>query len=93
MKNIIRTPVVSSQIESIGYDPTTLEMDVCFKAFTKAGTPPKPNVTYRYQHITPELHNAIVTAESIGREMNQRVKKLPGSFPYRKLSAEEAAQE
>lgn len=90
---IARQPVTSSQVAAIGYDPASKQLDVEFKPFQKKGeTTPRPNVTYRYQNVTPELHTDIITAESIGREINQRIKKLPGSYPYRRLTPQEASQ-
>lgn len=84
-----RTAVTSSQIVSIGHNPQTLEMDIEFKPFKpKEG---EPNPVYRYQNVTPEIHHAIVNAESIGREVNQRIKKFPDRHPYRKLTQEELA--
>ena len=61
---IPRTAVTSSQVVSIGHEPSTLQMDVEFRPFKKTGD--APNLVYRYQNVTVELHFAIVTAPSIG---------------------------
>lgn len=91
---IPRTPVVSSQVVSIGYDATTKELDVEFKPFTskKHAADPKPNPVYRYRNITPEIFASIIGAESIGKAVNATLKKFPDRYPYKKLSEEELAQ-
>lgn len=87
MTKIPRIPVQSSQVVTIGYDATSKEMDVEFKPFKpKAG---EPNPVYRYQNVTPQIYAAIITGESIGREINQRIKKFPDRHPYKKLTKEE----
>lgn len=85
---IIRTPVDSSQIASIGYDLESQSLDVEFKSW-KTG---QPTTVYRYSNITPKMHENLVNAESIGRFFGTEIKKYPGNFPYRKLTQEEAAQ-
>lgn len=85
-------PVKSSQVAAIGYDPGTLKLRVRFKPFAKKGAEPQPDPTYEYSNGSQGDYSAIFGAESIGREINQRLKKQPEKYPYRKLSEEEAAQ-
>lgn len=88
MIKIIRIPVTSSQVKSIGYDAPTKQLDVEFKGW---GADPKLSV-YRYQNVPGELHAEIMASESIGKAINSTIKKDKVAFPYRKLSEEEAAQ-
>lgn len=83
-----RTPVTSSQVESIGYDESTKKLQVEFKPFKKDA----PNAVYEYSNVPKELHNAIFAAESIGHEINARLKSNPTAYPHRRLSKEEAAK-
>lgn len=88
---IPRTAVTSSLLVSLGYDAQTLQLDVEFKAFKRKGeTEQPPNRVYRYQNVSPTDYQAIINAESVGREFNQRIKALPGTYPHRQLSPEEA---
>lgn len=85
-------PVQSSQVSAIGYDPETKKLRVRFKPFANKGSEQKPEPTYEYSHVSQGDYDAIRNAESVGREINQRLKKNPSAFPYRKLSEEEAAK-
>ena len=83
--HIPRTEVKSSLIEAIGYHADTQTLDICFKP-RKPGAPPS---VYRYQHIPAKIHSELVNAESIGKHFGEGIFKLPGTYPYRKLSPEE----
>lgn len=85
---IQRIAVTSSQVASLGHDPETSTLHVEFKPFKKD----QPNPVYEYRNVTPEIYQAIITGESIGREINQRLKKFPDRHPYRRLTDEESAQ-
>jgi hypothetical protein len=94
MLKIPRIPVDSSQVESVGHDEATKQLDVAFKSFRKpkeGEEPPTPSV-YRYSNVTPDQFADLMASESKGRWINQNLKALPGSHPFRKLTAEEAAQ-
>lgn len=84
---IKRQTVTSSQIDSIGYDPASLHMDVAFKQHK----PTNPQSVYRYNNVPPEVHQAFLTAESKGKYFRDYIKKFPAQYPYRKLTPEEAA--
>lgn len=58
-------PVKSSNIRAIGYDPTTREMHV---EFGSGGT-------YQYGGITPQQHQALTAAASIGRHFAREIQK------------------
>jgi len=79
--------VKSSQVSAIGYEPETKKLRVRFKSFGQKSEP-----TYEYSSVSQGDYDAIRNAESVGREINQRLKKNPSAFPYRKLSEEEAAK-
>lgn len=59
-----RTPVTSSNIKSIGYEPSTGTLEVEFKAST----------VYHYHLVPPEVHAALVVANSVGRYFNEHIK-------------------
>lgn len=94
MTKIIRTAVTSSQIASIGHDPTTNQLDIEFKNLgkPKPGQPAKVNSVYRYQNFSAEQFAAFMAAESKGKFFGANIKKEAQKHPYRKLSEEEAAQ-
>lgn len=92
MTKIPRTPVVSSQIVSVGHSPTTNELDIEFKPW--GGKPvDKPNSVYRYSNFTAEDFKKFMAAESFGKHFGANIKKETAKHPFRKLSTEEAAQE
>lgn len=83
-----RTPVQSSQIVAIGYDPATKQLEIEFKRFIRPNTPPeqvKPNSVYLYENITPEMHAALIGAESIGTYFGKFIKPFPIALPYKKI--------
>lgn len=62
--NISRTPVESSNIATIGYEPLTLKLAVEFKS----------GQVYYYDNVTSEEFDALMGAESVGRHLNQHIK-------------------
>ncbi len=62
-------PVTSSNLESIGYDPATLLLEIQF-----LGTPDKPGGLYQYAGVLPEDHAALMTSESVGKHFHAHVK-------------------
>lgn len=83
--HIPRTKVESSQIEAIGYHHESQSLDV---EFVKR-KPDAPTSVYRYTNVPPHVHADLIAAESIGKHFGEYVKKLPGTYPYRKLTPEE----
>lgn len=77
---IALTPVESSQVKAIGYDPATKTL-AC--TFTRG-----PGHVYHYPDVTPEQHAAFIGAESIGTHFGQHIKALP----FKKYRAPEAKQ-
>lgn len=55
------TPVVSSNVVSVGYDPTTNTIAITFKGGEG------PDKTYEYADISPETYQALLQASSKGK--------------------------
>lgn len=67
-----RTPVASSQIASVGYDPKTETLEIEF-----------PNgAVYSYSDCVPSVHERLMEAESIGKFFGQYIKI---SLEYKKI--------
>ena len=78
MANFEMVPVSSSQIESIGYDEDTQQLRIAF--INKRGGAPS---LYEYDNVSPQLHEQLMTAPSIGSFFAATIK---GVNPYRKIS-------
>jgi len=70
-----RTPVKSSNLKSVGYDPETETLEVEFKAGT----------VYRYADVPAEVHAALMAAESVGSYYARNVR---GKFESEKVEPE-----
>lgn len=85
-KDILRVPVNSSNIRSIGYDETRQVMEI---EFWSRGAFPPP--IYRFGFITKEQHETLMKAESIGAHFNTVIKSnkaiLNFKLPSRKTIA------
>jgi hypothetical protein len=71
------TPVKSSQLKAVAYDPVTKKMRINFG-----------NSTYEYSNVEPEDHSTFMKAPSIGRHFGAVFKKND-KYPFVRLSAEE----
>lgn len=67
-----RTPVISSQISAVGYDPEKRKLEVQFKNGS----------VYEYDDVPEAIHAELVSAPSVGAYFNAYVKF---GFIYRKL--------
>lgn len=56
--------VVSSNVHSVGHDPATNNLHIQFKS----------GETYVYHGVSPEKHQALISAPSIGAHLNAHVK-------------------
>ena len=65
--NIAHTPVESSQIASVGHDPSTNTLSVTFKR----------GATYQYPDVSANTAAAFMKAESKGKFFGQHIKALP----------------
>lgn len=61
--------VTSSNVESVGYDPESQELEVKFK---NGGT-------YVYDRVPPEKHVALMQASSVGSHLHQHIKPHHGA--------------
>jgi hypothetical protein len=71
MKNIIFTPVESSNIISVGYDETTSSMYVKY-----------PSGIYKYDDVDKSVYESLLTSTSKGRFMNENIK---GQYNYSRV--------
>jgi hypothetical protein len=58
------TPVNSSTVKHVGYDP---ENQILFVHFHSGSG-------YSYPGVSPDEHQALITAESVGKHLHQHVK-------------------
>jgi hypothetical protein len=67
-----RTPVTSSNVVSIGYDPSTLTLEVEFKG----------NSVYQYFDVTEIVYQELMRASSIGQFMHANIRN---NYRYAKV--------
>lgn len=78
---MLRTPVDSSNIRSVGYDESTLTWECEFHP-----RPPDKNRSgpvYRYYGVPPQVHQAFMQAPSKGDYHGRNIK---GVYPYERVS-------
>ena len=68
-----RTPVSSSQIASIGYDPDQQILEVEFKG----------GGVYQYVDVPPETHAHLIGAQSVGQAFHSLIR---GQFQFSKVA-------
>jgi hypothetical protein len=73
---IARTPVNSSQIESVGYHAPSKTMEIEFKGGS----------TYRYGNVEPHDHANLIGADSVGSHFHKHIKHNSAKHPYQKVS-------
>ena len=82
-------PVTSSQIHSIGHDPTTNTLAI---RFTRGyGRDQRPGSLYHYANVDADTFAAFLAAESKGRHFGQHIKPFADRYPYTKLEDAPAA--
>lgn len=67
-----RTPVTSSNVVSVGYDPNTLTLEVEFKG----------DSVYQYFDVPEAVYLALMQASSIGKFMHANIKN---NYRYAKV--------
>lgn len=89
---IERKPVDSSQIHSVGYDPTTKMMEIQFKS-RPAGT---PGPVYSYENVEQSVADGFFREKdddgkkwSVGRYFGATLKADPKKYPFKRLSPKE----
>lgn len=65
-----RTPVTSSNIQTIGYDPAARVMEVEFGDFDMDYP---TNRVYVYKDVPPEVHEALMAHPSHGHYLNMHI--------------------
>lgn len=65
-----RTPVVSSNLAAVGYDPVACVLEVEFKQPTGGGT------VYRYRGVPAEVYRDMLQAGSKGAYLHRVIKPL-----------------
>lgn len=73
-------PVTSSRVEAIGH-----ENDCLFVRFRHG----RGSRTYCYQNVSASLHTALLSADSIGRELQQTFVQRPDVHPFKQVTLEE----
>lgn len=68
-----RQPVVSSNLDSVGYDPGSSTLEVEFKNGS----------IYQYHGVPQSLYSGLMAASSQGTYLNQHVKK--GGYSYTRV--------
>lgn len=86
---IALTDVDSSQIHSIGHDPQTNTLAVCFKRGTGAAR--GAGSIYHYSNFTAEEFEAFKNAESIGKHFGGYIKPFPEKYPYHRVAEQQQA--
>ena len=74
--NITMQPVVSSQIQAIGFDAASNTLVVQFNNGS----------SYSYANVTQPVFDTIMAADSVGSTFHHLVRKNPQQFPYTKIS-------
>lgn len=67
-----RSPVVSSNVLSVGYDPSTETLEVEYIEHR----------VYQYENVPLTVYNQLITAPSIGRYLNLYIK---GKYQFREF--------
>ncbi|WP_367346489.1 KTSC domain-containing protein [Stenotrophomonas bentonitica] len=81
--------VDSSQIHSIGHDPETNTLAICFKRGTGAAR--GPGSVYHYENFSAAEFEAFQNAESIGKHFGGYIKPFPLKYPYHKVAEQQLA--
>ncbi len=68
-----RTPVSSSNLQAVGYDPATRTLEI---EFLNGGL-------YSYSGVPASVHASLMAASSHGSYFDSNIKK--GGYPYTKL--------
>lgn len=66
-----RTPVESSNVKAIGYDPNTRKLEIEFNS----------GEVHEYSDVAPGMHKALMGARSIGGYFHQHIRNRHKSRP------------
>lgn len=73
-------PVTSSQLASVGYDPSSMMLAVVFKN--------APLTAYLYSNVTAMTYAELLNAESLGVYFSTKIKAHPDKYPFIKQAKE-----
>ena len=59
-----RTPVTSSMVAAVGYDPTSRTLEIEYRG----------GKVYTYAGVTSDVYDALIAAPSKGRYINEHIK-------------------
>ena len=85
-----RTRVKSSNIASVGYSDRTETLEVAFLAEgdkQRAEVRKEEGAIYRYMGVPPQVHDALMKAESKGKYFHANIRDR---YPFDKVRAEPA---
>lgn len=71
-----RTPVKSSNVDSVGYDETNQILEIAFKS----------GAIYQYPGVEPQVYADLMGAESVGKFVSQNIVKA--GFKGQKMDPE-----
>ncbi len=82
------TPVTSSQIAAVGYDPVTPTLAIRFVDRPKKDGTTAPGALYEYDGVPLSVHEALIAADrapalSVGQAFHRLVKE--GGYTYRRI--------
>lgn len=80
------TPVQSSQLHAVGFDPVTGTLAIQFK--NSAG----PSSVYHYSNFSQEAFDNFKSAESLGRYFGTNIKGNP-DYPHTKIEQDKDAEQ
>lgn len=80
---ILMSPVVSSQIHSLGHDDATNTLAVRFKNRTTG----EPTSLYHYRNVPAEKYLALRNADSIGSHFGKNIKPYVIEFPFTRIES------
>lgn len=75
---MVRVPVESSQIKSVGYEAVDATSGVLEVEFSTGAI-------YTYANVPPGLHSAFMEAESKGKFFGKQIKSKPAMYPFQKV--------
>ncbi|MEI7308741.1 KTSC domain-containing protein [Pectobacterium carotovorum] len=81
------TPVKSSQIHSIGHEPVTNTLAICFNGRGNA-----PSSLYHYSNVSADDFATFSGADSVGSHFYRNIKPRTDRFPYQRINEEKTEE-
>lgn len=73
---MLRTPVTSTSLASVGYDPAASVLEVEFRS----------GAIYRYLAVPARIHRELMSAESKGRYFSQQIR---GRYRFQRITEDQ----